>query len=111
MAALWMIRPFEPVLRGIEPSRLGNVSFTPQGIGCGPLLEDHGLNFTLGAPFEDTIAALRLVLAGVISRYPEIRVHRTAPGGNSALSPDAPRWFPAGPDRVQTQRAAQEAMV
>ncbi len=64
---------FEPVFA--ELNRRGAVVFLhPQGIGCGPLLEDHGLNFTLGAPFEDTIAALRLVLAGVIHRYPEIRV-------------------------------------
>ncbi len=64
---------FEPVF--VELNRRSAVMFLhPQGIGCGPLLEDHGLNFTLGAPFEDTIAALRLVLAGVISRYPEMRV-------------------------------------
>jgi 6-methylsalicylate decarboxylase len=43
-------------------------------MGCGPLLDAHGLNFTLGAPFEDSIAALRLVLAGVTRDYPKIRV-------------------------------------
>jgi aminocarboxymuconate-semialdehyde decarboxylase len=64
---------FEPLFA--ELNRRGAVMFLhPQGMGCGPFLEDRGLNFTLGAPFEDTIAALRLVLAGVISRYPEIRV-------------------------------------
>ncbi len=64
---------FEPLFA--ELNRRGAVMFLhPQGMGCGPLLEDHGLNFTLGAPFEDTIAALRLVLAGVITRYPDIRV-------------------------------------
>jgi predicted TIM-barrel fold metal-dependent hydrolase len=64
---------FEPLFA--ELNRRGAVVFLhPQGVGCGPLLDDYGLNFTLGAPFEDAIAALRLVLAGVISRYPQIRV-------------------------------------
>jgi 6-methylsalicylate decarboxylase len=46
----------------------------PQGCGCGPLLEDAGLSFTLGAPFEDSIAALRWVVAGFTVQYPRIRV-------------------------------------
>jgi 6-methylsalicylate decarboxylase len=45
----------------------------PVGCGCGPFLEDLGLDFPLGAPFEDSIAAMRLVLAGVIHRFPKIR--------------------------------------
>jgi aminocarboxymuconate-semialdehyde decarboxylase len=64
---------FEPLFAELN-RRSAVVFLHPQGMGCGPLLDDFGLNFTLGAPFEDTIAALRLVLAGVISRYPEIRV-------------------------------------
>lgn len=64
---------FEPLFA--ELNRRGTVVFLhPQGMGCGPLIDDYGLNFTLGAPFEDTISALRLVLAGVISRYPKMRV-------------------------------------
>lgn len=64
---------FEPLFA--ELNRRGAVVFLhPQGMGCGPLLDDFGLNFTLGAPFEDAISALRLVLAGVISRNPQIRV-------------------------------------
>jgi aminocarboxymuconate-semialdehyde decarboxylase len=64
---------FEPLFAELD--RRGAVLFLhPIGCGCGPLLEDFGLNFTLGAPFEDSIAALRLVLAGVVSRYPKIRI-------------------------------------
>jgi len=44
------------------------------GAGCGPFLADYGLEFPLGAPFEDSIAALRLVVSGMIHRYPRIRV-------------------------------------
>lgn len=34
--------------------------------------EDYNLNWLVGAPFEDTLAALRLVLSGVIDRHPGI---------------------------------------
>ncbi|HXV82212.1 MAG TPA: amidohydrolase family protein [Candidatus Binatia bacterium] len=57
-----------------ELNRRGMVVFLhPVGCGCGPFLEDLGLDFPLGAPFEDSIAAMRLVLAGVIHRFPKIR--------------------------------------
>jgi 6-methylsalicylate decarboxylase len=57
-----------------ELNRRGTLVFLhPVGFGCGPFLEDLGLDFPLGAPFEDSIAALRLVLAGVIHRFPKIR--------------------------------------
>ena len=57
-----------------ELNRRGTVVFLhPVGCGCGPFLEDLGLEFPLGAPFEDSIAAMRLVLGGVIHRFPKIR--------------------------------------
>ena len=57
-----------------ELNRRGTTVFLhPVGCGCGPFLEDFGLNFPLGAPFEDSIAAIRLVLVGVIHRFPKIR--------------------------------------
>jgi 6-methylsalicylate decarboxylase len=57
-----------------ELNRRGAVVFLhPVGCGCGPFLDDLGLDFPLGAPFEDSIAAMRLVLAGVIHRFPKIR--------------------------------------
>lgn len=34
--------------------------------------DDYNLNWLVGAPFEDTLAALRLVLSGVIDRHPAI---------------------------------------
>lgn len=57
-----------------ELDRRGTVVFLhPVGCGCGPFLDDLGLDFPLGAPFEDSIAAIRLVLGGVIQRFPKIR--------------------------------------
>ena len=34
--------------------------------------DDYNLNWLVGAPFEDTLAALRLVLSGVVDRHPGI---------------------------------------
>lgn len=66
-------RAFEPLF--VELDRRGAVLFLhPVGAGCGPFLADYGLEFPLGAPFEDSIAALRLVVSGMIHRYPSIRV-------------------------------------
>lgn len=66
-------KAFEPLFAELD--RRGAVVFLhPVGAGCGPFLDDLALNFTLGAPFEDSIAALRLVVSGMIHRYPKIRV-------------------------------------
>ncbi|HZU05286.1 MAG TPA: amidohydrolase family protein [Chloroflexota bacterium] len=57
-----------------ELNRRGAVLFLhPVGIG-GPCMDKYNLAFLVGAPFEDTVAALRLVLSGVTTRYPRIRV-------------------------------------
>ena len=46
----------------------------PVGAGAGPGTADYGLAWMIGAPVEDSVAALRLVLSGLTSRYPNIRV-------------------------------------
>lgn len=62
---------FEPFWRALD--RLDAVVFLhPVGAG-GPALEAYNLNWVVGAPFEDTTAALRLVLSGVTTRHPRIR--------------------------------------
>ncbi len=38
-----------------------------------PWLSGHDLAWSVGAPFEDTAAALRLVSSGVLARHPQIR--------------------------------------
>jgi aminocarboxymuconate-semialdehyde decarboxylase len=64
---------FEPVFAELD--RRGAVLVLhPVGRGCGSLLEGFDLNFPLGAPFEDTVAALRLILAGIVDRYPRLRI-------------------------------------
>jgi predicted TIM-barrel fold metal-dependent hydrolase len=46
----------------------------PVGAGAGPGTADYGLTWMIGAPFEDTIVALRIVLSGVVARYPDVRI-------------------------------------
>jgi aminocarboxymuconate-semialdehyde decarboxylase len=58
-----------------ELDRRGTVLFLhPIGAGAGPGTGDYGLTWMVGAPFEDTISGLRLVLSGMTARYPNIRV-------------------------------------
>jgi 6-methylsalicylate decarboxylase len=63
---------FEPFWAELD--RRGAVLFLhPMGVG-GPCMDQFNLPFLVGAPFEDTVAAVRLVLGGVTTRYPNIRV-------------------------------------
>src|SRR5262249_59785540 len=63
----------EPVYA--ELNRRGTVLFLhPVGAGVLPEIDPLGLAWMVGAPFEDTLAALRLLMSGVTSRYPRIQV-------------------------------------
>lgn len=46
----------------------------PMGVGGALAPADYGLNWLIGAPFENTVAALRLILSGTMARYPNIRI-------------------------------------
>jgi 6-methylsalicylate decarboxylase len=60
---------FEPVFA--ELARRGAVVFLhPVGQEETPWLAGHNLAWLVGAPFEDTAAALRLVLSGTLDRFP-----------------------------------------
>jgi 6-methylsalicylate decarboxylase len=62
----------DPVLAELD--RLGSVVFLhPVGQEDTAWLAGHNLAWLVGAPFEDTAAALRLVLAAVPDRYPNLR--------------------------------------
>jgi aminocarboxymuconate-semialdehyde decarboxylase len=63
----------EPVFDELD--RRGSVVFLhPVGQEDLPWLAGRNLAWLVGAPFEDTVAALRLVLAGVPDRYPNLRL-------------------------------------
>lgn len=52
--------------------------------GCGahsPLIQKHQLTWMAGAPIEDTIAVAHLIVAGIPSRYPRIKIINSHLGG------------------------------
>ena len=58
-----------------ELDRRGTVLFLhPQGVGCGPGTGDFGMAWLVGAPVEDTAAALRLIMSGMLDRYPRVKI-------------------------------------
>ncbi|HZU05305.1 MAG TPA: amidohydrolase family protein [Chloroflexota bacterium] len=74
VAGRWLDDPlFEPFWAELD--RRGTVVFL-HPVGAGVLEGDdpYGLTWMVGAPFEDTVAALRLVLSGLTARYPKVRI-------------------------------------
>lgn len=52
--------------------------------GCGAdssLITDHSLTWSIGAPIEDTIAIMHLIVAGIPSRYPDMKIVTCHLGG------------------------------
>jgi 6-methylsalicylate decarboxylase len=72
---------FDPVYA--ELNRRGGVLFVhPIGHSCdSTLLEETGLTWPLGAPFEDTAAALQLLQTGFVERFPKIKAIMPHLGG------------------------------
>jgi aminocarboxymuconate-semialdehyde decarboxylase len=62
----------EPVYAELN-RRKAPVLLHPRGERCVVDGEDYNLNWLVGAPFEDTVAALRLAMSGIGDRYPDIR--------------------------------------
>ncbi|AYF79218.1 amidohydrolase [Nocardia yunnanensis] len=46
-----------------------------------PLIGEHRMRWMVGAPMEDTIAAMHLILAGIPLRYPRVRIVLSHLGG------------------------------
>jgi len=63
---------FVPVLEELDRRR-ATVLLHPVGGGSGPGLEGYNLSWLVGAPFEDTLTALRLVLSGTVERFCALR--------------------------------------
>lgn len=65
---------FEPVYAELD-RRAAVLAVHPAGRSCeSPLLEATGLTWPLGAPFEDSTAALQLVQSGFAQKFPNVRV-------------------------------------
>jgi len=72
---------FEPVYE--ELNRRGSVLYVhPAGVGAGSaLIAGHDLTWSIGAPIEDTVAIMHLILAGIPSRYPKMKIIASHLGG------------------------------
>ncbi|WP_226470557.1 amidohydrolase family protein [Luteimonas panaciterrae] len=72
---------FDPLYAELD--RLGGVLYVhPAGCGaCSPLIADHHLTWSIGAPIEDTVAAMHLILAGIPKRYPGMKIILSHLGG------------------------------
>ncbi|MBM4433574.1 MAG: amidohydrolase [Chloroflexi bacterium] len=64
-------RRFEPVYAEWDRRRAA-VLVHPDRFSTPKVLERYGMEWGLGAPFDDTIAVVRLVRGGVAARYPRI---------------------------------------
>jgi aminocarboxymuconate-semialdehyde decarboxylase len=72
---------FEPIFAELD--RRGAVLYLhPAGNGaCSPLVSEHRITWMVGAPFEDTIAAMQLVTSGHLQRYPGVKIICSHLGG------------------------------
>lgn len=72
---------FEPFWA--ELNRRGTILFIhPAGVGaCSPLIQSFNLNWPIGAPIEDTVAVVHLIVKQIPQRYPRIRIIASHLGG------------------------------
>jgi aminocarboxymuconate-semialdehyde decarboxylase len=72
---------FEPFYK--ELNRRGAVLYVhPSGLGAeSPLISPHAMTWVIGAPIEDTVAAFHLIVRGIPSRYPNIKIIVSHIGG------------------------------
>jgi aminocarboxymuconate-semialdehyde decarboxylase len=63
---------FDPFFRELD-RRQAVLFLHPCGVGA-PMTDAYGLDWMVGGCFEDTVTSLRLVMSGLTSRYPNIKV-------------------------------------
>lgn len=98
---------FEPVLAELD--RRSSVLFLHPAVNgvCSPLVEDWGLAPTAGTVFEDTVAALHLIIRRIPSRFPDIDIVVPHLGGAlpmllDRLDNQLPITIPDLPERPST---------
>jgi len=72
---------FEPIFAELD-ARGAALYLHPAGNGaCSPLVTEHHITWIVGAPFEDTIAAMQLITSGHLQRYPGVKIICSHLGG------------------------------
>ncbi|WP_006242412.1 amidohydrolase family protein [Mycolicibacterium tusciae] len=72
---------FEPIFAELD-ARGAVLYLHPAGNGaCSPLVTEHKITWMVGAPFEDTIAAMQLITSGHLQRYPGVKIICSHLGG------------------------------
>jgi aminocarboxymuconate-semialdehyde decarboxylase len=72
---------FEPIFAELD-ARGAVLYLHPAGNGaCSPLVSDHHITWMVGAPFEDTIAAMQLITSGHLQRWPGVKIICSHLGG------------------------------
>jgi aminocarboxymuconate-semialdehyde decarboxylase len=59
--------------------------------GRSPLVSEHRITWMVGAPFEDTIAAMQLITSGHLQRYPAVKIICSHLGGPRPVIPPSRR--------------------
>ncbi|MGP8296954.1 amidohydrolase family protein [Streptomyces inhibens] len=93
--------------------RGGVLSLHPSGHDAGsPLIAAHRMRWMVGAPTEDTICAMHLILEGVPRRFPRLRIiHAHLGGALPMLLPRADDHLPwEAPDVVEKPTEAARRM-
>lgn len=100
---------FEPFFAELD-RRSAVLFLHPAGAGLGEQVSILGLTWIVGAPFEDTAASLHLLLSGLTTRHPNIRIIVPHLGGTLPflLARVDSLWSPAAED---TLRAAPSILA
>ncbi|MFD4866454.1 amidohydrolase family protein [Streptomyces sp. NPDC058412] len=78
---------FRPVYEELD-RRDAVLCIHPAGEGvASPLITEHGMTWMVGAPVEDTVAIMHLILAGIPVRHPRMRILASHLGGALPLLP------------------------
>ena len=65
---------FEPLYQELNRRR-SVLAIHPAGRGAhSPLIADYALTWSIGAPIEDTVAAMHFILNGIPQRFPEMKI-------------------------------------
>ena len=75
---------FEPLLAALNEAEV-TVALHPDAFRAEGVLQQWFMDWSIGAPFEDTIVALRLISSGRIDQFPEIKWIVPHAGGTLAV--------------------------